>query len=51
MAADNILLLQDGRIVQQGAPQDIYSNPNSFYSADFLGANNIVKGKIQKRSG
>ncbi|TGT53475.1 ABC transporter ATP-binding protein [Mesorhizobium sp. M00.F.Ca.ET.170.01.1.1] len=50
-AADNILLLQDGRIVQQGAPQDIYSNPNSFYSADFLGANNIVKGKIQKRSG
>ncbi|TIO10083.1 MAG: ABC transporter ATP-binding protein [Mesorhizobium sp.] len=50
-AADNILLLQDGRIVQQGTPQDIYSNPNSFYSADFLGANNIVKGKIQKRSG
>ncbi|CDX35659.1 Fe(3+) ions import ATP-binding protein FbpC [Mesorhizobium plurifarium] len=50
-AADNILLLQDGRIVQQGTPQDIYSNPNSFYSADFLGANNIVKGRIQKRSG
>jgi iron(III) transport system ATP-binding protein len=50
-AADNILLLQDGRIVQQGAPQDIYSNPNSFYSADFLGANNIIKGRIQSLEG
>jgi iron(III) transport system ATP-binding protein len=50
-AADNILLLQDGRIVQQGGPQEIYSNPNSFYSADFLGANNIVKAKVQTVDG
>ncbi|WP_027488874.1 ABC transporter ATP-binding protein [Allorhizobium undicola] len=50
-AADNILLLQDGRIVQQGAPQEIYSNPNSFYSADFLGANNIVKAKVKTVDG
>ncbi|UWU25558.1 ABC transporter ATP-binding protein (plasmid) [Rhizobium sp. CB3060] len=50
-AADNILLLQDGRIVQQGGPQEIYSNPNSFYSADFLGANNIVKGKVHTVDG
>ncbi|QRM56193.1 ABC transporter ATP-binding protein [Sinorhizobium sp. BG8] len=50
-AADNILLLQDGRIVQQGGPQEIYSNPNSFYSADFLGANNIVKAKIKTIDG
>ncbi|MCZ4088827.1 hypothetical protein [Sinorhizobium psoraleae] len=50
-AADNILLLQDGRIVQQGGPQEIYSNPNSFYSADFLGANNIVKAKVKMVDG
>ena len=50
-AADNILLLQDGRIVQEGAPHEIYSNPNSFYSADFLGANNIVRGKVQNITG
>jgi iron(III) transport system ATP-binding protein len=50
-AADNILLLQDGRIVQQGEPQEIYSNPNSFYSADFLGANNIVKATVQNVDG
>ena len=50
-AADNILLLQDGRIVQQGTPQEIYYNPNSFYSADFLGANNVVKGRVQELDG
>lgn len=50
-AADNILLLQDGRIVQEGSPHEIYSNPNSFYSADFLGANNIVSGKVQSLDG
>jgi len=50
-AADNILLLQDGRIVQQGGPQEIYSNPNSFYSADFLGANNIVNARVRSVDG
>ena len=50
-AADDILLLQDGRIVQQGTPQEIYSNPNSFYSADFLGANNVIEGRVQALDG
>ncbi|WP_182084379.1 ABC transporter ATP-binding protein [Aureimonas sp. ME7] len=45
-AADNILLLQNGRIVQEGAPHQIYTEPSSFYAADFLGANNIARGKI-----
>jgi iron(III) transport system ATP-binding protein len=45
--ADNILLLDDGRIVQKGVPQEIYSKPNSFYSADFLGTNNIVRARVQ----
>jgi iron(III) transport system ATP-binding protein len=49
-AADHILLLKDGRIVQEGSPLDIYSNPNSFYSADFLGANNIARGKLSTMS-
>jgi len=45
--ADHILLLQDGAILQQGAPQEIYANPGSFYAADFLGANNLVPGTVQ----
>ncbi len=43
-AADQIILLKDGLIAQQGAPHAIYSEPTSFFSADFLGANNILDG-------
>ena len=45
-AADDIMLLRDGQIVQSGSPQEIYSNPNSFYSANFLGSNNVVSAKV-----
>jgi iron(III) transport system ATP-binding protein len=44
--ADHILLLKDGVIMQQGTPIDIYSNPHTFYSAEFLGTNNVSKGTI-----
>ncbi|MFJ1293848.1 ABC transporter ATP-binding protein [Paracoccus yeei] len=50
-AADHILLLQNGRIVQDGTPHDIYSNPRSFYAADFLGANNIARGRVLRAEG
>ncbi|MDQ0512936.1 ABC transporter ATP-binding protein [Ancylobacter amanitiformis] len=50
-AADHILLLKDGRIVQEGPPHDIYSNPNSFYAADFLGANNVARGNLTTLDG
>ena len=42
--ADDVLLLENGVIVQHGTPQEIYSQPNSFYAADFLGANNVLTG-------
>ncbi len=47
-ASDNILLLRNGAIVQEGTPQDIYTKPKSFYAADFLGANNIANGEIRR---
>ncbi|MGH6946670.1 MAG: ABC transporter ATP-binding protein [Kiloniellales bacterium] len=46
-ASDYILLLRDGVIVQEGTPHEIYSKPNSFYSADFLGANNTARGRVE----
>ena len=42
--ADDVLLLENGVIVQHGTPQQIYTQPNSFYAADFLGANNVIAG-------
>jgi len=50
-ASDNILLLRNGVIVQEGAPQEIYSRPASFYAADFLGANNVASGRILRGDG
>jgi iron(III) transport system ATP-binding protein len=44
--ADHILLLKDGVIVQQGTPIDIYSDPRSFYSAEFLGTNNVTRATV-----
>ena len=45
--ADHVLLLQNGVIVQQGAPIDIYSQPETFYSAEFLGTNNVTSGRLR----
>jgi iron(III) transport system ATP-binding protein len=44
--ADQILLLKDGVIIQEGSPVEMYSKPQSIYAAEFLGANNVFAGKI-----
>ena len=43
--ADHVLLLESGVIIQSGSPIEIYSQPATFYAADFLGANNVLRGK------
>ena len=44
--SDRILLLNGGVIEQQGTPQEMYSQPQTFFVADFMGSNNVVKGLI-----
>ena len=46
--SDRILLLKDGRIEQQGSPQDMYDNPASLFVADFMGNNNRLSGQISE---
>ncbi len=41
-AADNLILMNEGEIVQQGAPLDIYRRPQSVFSANFIGTNNML---------
>ena len=38
-AAGKILFMCDGRIVESGAPADIFENPRDRRTADFLGNN------------
>src|SRR4030095_1892961 len=44
--SDRILLLNGGKIEQQGTPQEMYSAPQSLFTADFMGSNNRLTGKI-----
>ena len=45
--ADHILLLKNGVIVQEGGPMEIYGQPRSFYTADFMGTNNVLSGALR----
>jgi iron(III) transport system ATP-binding protein len=48
--SDRILLLNGGKIEQQGTPQQMYSNPESLFTADFMGSNNRLTGRITEIS-
>ncbi len=40
--ADNIIIMQDGNIIQQGSPKEIYYQPINEYCAGLMGAYNLV---------
>ncbi|WP_323035098.1 ABC transporter ATP-binding protein [Pararhodobacter sp.] len=42
--ADRIAVMDNGRVVQVGTPDEIYSNPVSVFVANFIGRSNILKG-------
>ena len=44
--SDRILLLNGGVIEQQGTPTEMYGQPQTYFVADFMGSNNIMKGRI-----
>jgi len=44
--SDKILLLNGGRIEQQGTPQQMYSTPETLFTADFMGSNNRLQGRV-----
>jgi iron(III) transport system ATP-binding protein len=47
--ADRLAVMEQGRIVQEGAPADIYERPASLFVARFLGAANVLAGRIEER--
>lgn len=46
--ADEIIVLNKGRIEQVGSPQELYENPQTSFVASFLGPANLLKGNITK---
>jgi putative spermidine/putrescine transport system ATP-binding protein len=44
--ADNVLLMHQGRIVQEGSPLELYQRPSTLFSAEFIGTNNLLPGVV-----
>lgn len=44
--ADNVLLMDRGKLVQEGSPLELYRQPRTLFSADFIGTNNFLHGII-----
>ncbi|MGP7733540.1 spermidine/putrescine ABC transporter ATP-binding protein PotA [Oceanimonas smirnovii] len=49
--SDRILVMQHGRIVQDGSPRDIYEAPANLFVARFIGEINILDGKLLAPAG
>jgi iron(III) transport system ATP-binding protein len=44
--ADRLALMAEGRIVQAGEPEDVYFQPVDRWAAEFVGAANIIPGRL-----
>ncbi|AQT44159.1 MULTISPECIES: ABC transporter ATP-binding protein [Bartonella] len=47
--ADLIVLLNGGVIEQAGTPEELYKNPKTLFTADFIGNNIKLQGKVAKK--
>jgi iron(III) transport system ATP-binding protein len=45
--SDHIIVMNMGRIAQQGTPDELYETPQSRFLADFIGDANLVDGELQ----
>src|ERR1700687_361271 len=46
--SDKILLLNFGKIEQQGTPEEMYNRPQTQFTAEFMGSNNHLPGKVSQ---
>ena len=44
--ASRIAVMNHGRVLQVGTPQEIYDQPNSRFVADFIGSANLFEGQL-----
>jgi multiple sugar transport system ATP-binding protein len=44
--SDRVVVMDGGRIAQQGSPHDLYEAPQSRFLADFIGDANLVEGEL-----
>jgi len=44
--SDKLVVMNNGVVEQEGAPEDVYNNPASAFVADFLGHSNIIPAAL-----
>ena len=47
---DTVIVMNEGKIIQEGHPTDIYEKPNTKFVAEFVGRSNWFNGKIVNKS-
>ena len=45
--SDRIAVIERGKILQIGAPRDLYERPRNPFVADFIGINNLIPGEVK----
>ena len=46
--SDRIVVMSDGRIIQDGTPSDLYDRPATPYVANFIGSSNLLSAKVRE---
>ncbi|MDH3738952.1 MAG: ABC transporter ATP-binding protein, partial [Alphaproteobacteria bacterium] len=49
--ADQVVVMDQGHIVQASSAEDVYARPNSAYVARFMGGQNVLNGAVESLSG
>ncbi len=49
--SDQIIVMRDGRIVEQGSPREVYARPRNAFTAGFMGVSNVVSGSVTALAG
>jgi len=48
--SDRVAILNEGRLLQMGAPAELYERPATRFVAEFLGKSNFLAGSVEGRS-
>lgn len=46
--SDRIAVMDKGKVLQIGSPEEIYEHPHSLFVADFIGESNFIPGTVAK---
>lgn len=46
--SDRIAVMNNGKVLQLGTPQEIYETPRTLFVADFIGETNLIPGQITR---